>query len=296
MQPTDFSTFFDSLPLGAYRLSLDGTVLLVNAEFARIHGYSTPAEFRKKIGTARLNPYAEPSELSAFQTELLSQGWVRNHTSKWVRHKTGEVFWVRESAHLICDSSRMPLFYEGTVEDIHTEQLAVEELQKADAILNDLLQAIPDQLWLKDVYGAYRTCNQKYGEAIGISPAALVGTFDTDHPTATLAAHYFVSDETVIRMARPVTYEVEIRSNKSNDYDTFEIIKAPVRSGSGGIIGVLALARNISDRRHSEDQLRNASEHLELALLGGEMGRWEYHLLRERGYFLDARALHMLGY
>ena len=296
MQTTDSSTFFDHLPFGAYRLTLEGEFLLVNAEFAKIHGYKSSSEFHKSLGNGRLNPYAEASRLDAFQTELLTQGLIRNHTAQWIRHKTGELLWVRENARLVCDSNRMPLFYEGTAEDIEVEHLHFQSLQNAAEILSDLLQAIPDQLWLKDLYGVYRACNQKYGDAIGIAPAKLVGTSDADHPAAPLAAHYFVSDETIIRMGRPVTFEVEVRNGKSNEYDTFEIIKSPVRGGMGGVNGVLALARNISERRHAENQLRNASEHLELALLGKAVGRWEYHLLRERGFFMDAHSLQLLGY
>jgi len=291
----DLSTFFDQLPLGCYRLTPDARVLRINEAFAKLHGYADCEAFHKNVGQEPFNPYADPGQLAHFQSTLKSQGSACKHAAKWLRHGTGEVLWVRENAHMVCDSAQTPLYYEGTVEDISTEHCAMEELQHQETLLRHLLQAMPDQLWLKDLYGVYLTCNEKYACAVGSSISQIIGTVDADHPAAAMAAHYFVTDEAVIRLGKLVSYEVEIRSAAHCGYDTFEIIKVPLRASTGAAVGILGMARNISERKLSEMQLRHSSEHLELAMIGVELGRWDYHLLRERGYFMDARAWHLLG-
>ena len=276
-------------------MTLDARVLRINQAFAKLHGYASCDAFHQHVAQEPFNPYADPEQLTSLRAALTTRGSVYNRSSKWLRHSTGEVLWVRENAHVVCDSAQTPQYYEGTVEDISTEQCALDELQHQETLLRHLLHAMPDQLWLKDLYGVYLTCNEKYATAVGSSINQVIGTVDADHPAAAMAAHYFVTDEAVIRLGRLVSYEVEIRSAAHCGYDTFEIVKVPLRANTGAVVGILGMARNISERKLSERQLHHSTEYLEMALIGVDIGRWDYHLLRERGYFMDARAWHLLG-
>jgi diguanylate cyclase (GGDEF)-like protein/PAS domain S-box-containing protein len=289
----DLTSFFEQLPLGSYRLKMDGTMLRINAAFAQLHGYQNQADFQRHVGLQLPQLYQDPKQWAQLHTALCSQGQVRNFVSRWTRHKTGETLWVRENAHLVCDGDQAPLYYEGTVEDISAEQCTVLALKDKESILHSLLQAIPDQVWLKDLYGTYLACNDSYAAALGLSPERIIGTVDADHPAAAMAAHYFVADETVIRMGKPIRYEVDIRAAGKTTYDTFEIVKAPLRGNSGAVLGVLGMARTLAASGLPSQQ---ANEHLELALLGADLGRWECNLLAERGFCMDARAWQMLGY
>jgi len=287
---------FESLPLGVYRLTLEGYLLTINTAFAQLHGYQNPGEFRQQLGNTRLNPYANPEHIQQFHAALLKDGTVHNPPVQWIRHRTGETIWVRESAHLVRDGEQLPLFYEGTAEDVTHETTAHQAIVAEHNALQSLLQAIPDQLWLKDLYGTYRICNQHFADAMGLRTRDIIGSVDADHPYAPLAAHYFVADESVVHMARPIRYEVETRTSQSNDYATYEIIKAPVRSAAGGVSGVLALARNITERKLVGSQLMETEEQRELALLETDMGRWDYYPLRQRGLFFDAAGWHILDH
>ena len=287
---------FATLPIGVYRLTLEGHLLTINKAFAQLHGYKNTNEFHQLLGNTRLNPYAEPERIQQVHSALLEEGTVYNHPVQWVRHRTGETIWVRESAHLVRDSDQLPLFYEGTAEDVTQETLSHQAMLSEHNALQSLLQAIPDQLWLKDLYGTYRICNQHFADAMGLGTGEIIGSVDADHPHAPLAAHYFVADESVVHMARPIRYEVETRTSKSNDYATYEIIKAPVRSAAGGVSGVLALARNITERKLVGSQLMETEEQRELALLETDIGRWDYYPLRQRGLFFDASGWHILDH
>ena len=248
MVKTDFTSFFESLPLGAYRLTMDASVLQINMAFAKMHGYSSRDAFLATVGSGPFNPYADAAQLAQFRATLLQRGEVRNMTARCIRHHSGEPLWVRENAHLVRDAQDVPIYYEGTVEDISMEHFAINELQRQDFILRSLVQAIPDQLWLKDLYGNYIICNQHYADAMHLPIEQIVGTVDADHPEAAMAAHYVVADETVLRQGKPVRYQVDVRTAASEHYNTFEIVKAPLCAASGSVVGILGMARDVSDR------------------------------------------------
>lgn len=292
----DLTSFFDQLPLGTYRLTMDGTVLRTNTALAQLHGYHDPAELHRHAGAQWPDFYQDPRQWNQLHTTLCKIGQVRNHVSRWIRHKTGEMMWVRENAHLVRGPDQVPVYCEGTVEDISAEHEAESSLRDQEAMLRSLLQAIPDQLWLKDLYGKYLACNDSYAAALGLPPERIIGTVDADHPAAAMAAHYFVADDTVIRMGKPVSYEVDIRSAGRDAYETYEIVKAPMRGNSGAVRGVLGMARNIPLRKSPELQALGAAEHLELSLMGADLGRWDYDLSAERGFCMDIRSWQILGY
>ena len=75
----------------------------------------------------------------------------------------------------------------------------------------------------------------------------------------------------------------------------FEIVKTPMRDGQGGLIGVLGMARDITQRKRAEAQLRDTSEQLELAIISAELGMWSQSLVGDQPFHLDARACAMLG-
>jgi len=296
MTTSEYSTFFELLPLGTYRCAPDATLLRVNREYALLHGYTDAQALIQSVGNTPFNPYENPEQLPQnFQT-LLQTGQLRGHVSRCISRHTGALMLLRENVHLVRDADNKPLYYEGTAEDVSQEHVVRTELLQQESLLRALLQAIPDQVWLKNLYGNYLTCNDKYAEALGLQSSQIIGSVDADHPAAAIAAHYFVADESVIRRNRPICYEVEVRSGRKGGHETYEIAKAPVRSTNGSVTGVLGMARNITARKRSEYQLRSATEHLELALAGADLGRWEYDLQRQRGYTMDARAWQMLGY
>ena len=288
MPHMDLTTFFEQLPLGTYRLQMDGTVLRINTAFAQLHGYPDPAAFQRHAGSQLQALYQDPEQWHQLQTLLHSQGRARNFVSRWTCHKTGATLWVKENAHLVCDANQTPLFYEGTVEDVSTERLAVTALREQEAILRSLLQAIPDQVWLKDLYGSYLACNDSYANALGLPVERIIGTVDADHPAAAMAAHYFVADDTVIRKGKPVSYEVDIRAAGKNAYDTYEIIKAPLRNNAGTVLGVVGMARRVPVSRHSTPPVVHDSTPEESHLLGDDWGGWEYDVQGDTAWLRPA--------
>jgi diguanylate cyclase (GGDEF)-like protein/PAS domain S-box-containing protein len=172
---------------------------------------------------------------------------------------------------------------------------ATQALQLSENLLRNLLETIPDRIWLKDTHGIHLACNGAFAEHVGATPEQIVGTDDARWFGKALAEEFVRGDRIVINTGKTLTLEGPMPSSKYDDPSIYEVIKTPMRDADGCIIGVLGMGRNIQARKDTEVRLRDATEQLQLALMGADLGRWDHDLSVEKGYYLDERSCAMLG-
>ncbi|MBC7918239.1 MAG: diguanylate cyclase [Rhodoferax sp.] len=295
MTREDASSLFDMLPVGAYRSATDGRLLRVNAALVRMNGYETAADMIADSSNNPHNPYVTPGRRELFMTLLESQGQVRNFESEMVRFRRVDTMRVREHAHAVRDGEGQLLYFEGTVEDITEERQAKERMRKNEAMLLNLLQTIPDQVWLKDVNGVYMTCNDNYAQALGEQRENIIGTRDADWVGTVMAEQFLETDRRAMRAGKPVSFEENHVGRTNPQGELHEVIKTPMYDADGTLIGVLGMGRNIQARKNAEHLLRDTSEQLELAIMSADLGRWSHDLTVDKGYYMDVHACQMLG-
>lgn len=291
----DLSTLFDLLPIGAYRSDATGKVVRINAALARLNGFADEAECLAYPRALGADSYVRPDRRQQFRDILEAKGQVVDFVSETYRLKTGERFWMREHAHLVRDAQGNTLYVEGTIEDITRERAATLSLQTSENLLRNLLETIPDRVWLKDTHGIHLTCNTAFAEHYGATTAQIIGTADAPWVGEAMAQEFLKADRTVIETGQSLSMEGPMPSPANPDTTIFEVIKTPMRGANGHIVGVLGMGRSIQARKDTEARLRDATEQLELALMGADLGRWDHDLSVEKGYYLDERSCAMLG-
>jgi diguanylate cyclase (GGDEF)-like protein/PAS domain S-box-containing protein len=134
-----------------------------------------------------------------------------------------------------------------------TRALMVEQAQ-----LRALVESSPDAMALKDRNNVYVHCNAGVQALLGLPGDRIIGRTDDDlFVDKAFAAFIRESDEQVLRTGQPHRYE-ETLPTPDGTRD-LEVIKVPVRADDGEIAGVLAVARDITERRRAERELRVAS-------------------------------------
>lgn len=289
------NTLIELLPIGAYRLGMDGAVLQANAALLRLNGFASDAEMRADPGQFIPNACVDPSRRALFYQLLQQNGRVQNFESEAIRYKTGERMWIRENAQKVHDESGTPLYFEGTVEDITRERATLDALRTSEAMLHNILQNIPDRVWMKDLQGVYLTCNQAFAQGLKTTPAQLIGTTDVDWVDPETVNAIRASDNLAYQAGRHVRLEEHMRGADGVTPTLYEIVKTPFLNSYGDCTGIVCIARNVQERKEAEALLRDTSEQLELAIMGADLGRWDHDLTVEKGYCMDARACQMLG-
>ncbi len=128
------TTLLEGLPIGVYRTSPDGRVLMANPALLRMLGYVSLAE----LSPRDLSQEFEPEYLrSEFRQTLQRDGEVTGLESLWKR-KDGSSFYARENARAVRDESGSILYFEGTVEDVTSRRRVEEECRALLEIVQGL--------------------------------------------------------------------------------------------------------------------------------------------------------------
>ena len=155
---------------------------------------------------------------------------------------------------------------------------AEKEQARSEALHRNLINTIPDLIWLKDLNGVYLSCNQKFEQFFGAKESEIIGRTDYDFIDKDLADFFRRHDNKALKLKKPSRNE-EILTFASNGYTgIFETIKSPMYDNDGDIIGILGIARDISRRKKMESGLEKNKKRLISAQRIGRLGNWEYDI------------------
>jgi PAS domain S-box-containing protein len=170
-----------------------------------------------------------------------------------------------------------------------------DALHKSDSFLRALKNNIPDLVWLKDGDGVYLSCNPMFEKFFGAKEQLIIGRRDHDFVDTEQADHFLEYDRKVMEVGRTVAYEEWLVFADTGQKGLFETIKTPMYDEMGKIIGVLGIAREITERKHVEQALKNSEERFRVLF---DQSPDPLFIWRMDDKLLDANlaACHLLGY
>jgi PAS domain S-box-containing protein len=132
--------------------------------------------------------------------------------------------------------------------------------------LRTLLETIPDLVWLKDPDGVYLSCNPSFERLYGVKAADIIGKTDYDFVDKDLADFFRAHDRKALEAGKPSSNEEWLTFADNGYRGLFETIKTPMHDADGNLIGVLGVARDITDRKRAEEALEKRMVALTLPL------------------------------
>jgi PAS domain S-box-containing protein len=132
-----------------------------------------------------------------------------------------------------------------------------------NAELNTLFQTIPDLIWLKNQQGVYLECNPAIERFYGLQRDAVIGKTSRDLFPDSVAESIHRLDQAALYADGPSTKEGWVTRASDASRVLLETTTTPMRTADGKLIGVLGIARDITERRHLEDEVRARTVELE---------------------------------
>lgn len=132
------------------------------------------------------------------------------------------------------------------------------KLQQQSGFLKVLIQTLPDLIWLKDPDGVYLACNPRFEDFFGLPEEKILGRPDTDFMSTEDADFFRKHDLKAIQDGGPRINEEWI-TFADGHRELLETTKTPMHDEQGNLIGILGIGHDITARRESEDQLRQAA-------------------------------------
>jgi diguanylate cyclase (GGDEF)-like protein/PAS domain S-box-containing protein len=144
-----------------------------------------------------------------------------------------------------------------------TRHLIDDKLNAESAFLQTLINTIPDLVWLKDMNGVYLDCNPQFERLFGAKKNAIIGKTDYDFVDKETADSFRKHDLIAIRNDRPSVNEEWVTFADDGHRELVETFKTPMYNSQRELIGVLGVARNITERKRMESQLKEYRKQLE---------------------------------
>lgn len=146
--------------------------------------------------------------------------------------------------------------------DVSEMRAAQETLEKERRFLKTLVRSIPDLVWLKDPDGVYLAANPVTERFMGLPSDSLVGRTDHDFFPPALADALRRKDAEAALAGVPIVTCEQVPKG-DGEMATLETVKIATYDPEGRLVGVLGLARDITERIRTEEELRGYRDHLE---------------------------------
>ena len=232
-------------------ISAEGKITDVNAGTERVTGYSR----NELIGTDFADYFTDPEKAKAGYQQVFRDGLVKDYELE-IRHKNGDLTPVMYNASVYRDESGKIIGVFAAARDISDRKRAEKALQRASAYNRSLIEASLDPLVTISAEGKVTDVNTATERVTGYSRNELIGTDFADYFTDPEKAR--AGYQQAFRDGSVRDYELEIRHRDAEA--TPVMYNASVyRDESGGIIGLFAAARDITESKRAEKALQVAS-------------------------------------
>ena len=149
-----------------------------------------------------------------------------------------------------------------TLLDAFDKQLQREQNWQIEReLFREMIDQVPDYLFVKDRESRFVIANKAVAADLGATPDALIGRTDLElHPPA-LAAKFFADEQEVITNEEPMLDIEEFVILTTGTQRWLSTSKLPLRDGTGKVIGIVGISRDITDRKRAEAQIQHMAHH-----------------------------------
>ncbi|MCK5662373.1 MAG: PAS domain-containing protein, partial [Thiotrichaceae bacterium] len=142
--------------------------------------------------------------------------------------------------------------------DVTAHKVAEQKLQDSESQMKQVLQTVPDIMWLKDIDGVYMACNALFERFIGLNESEIIGKTDYDLVDRDLAEHFIQHDKAAIQANQAVINEEWIIYADNGQKALLETTTIPFKADNK-VMGVLGVGHEITHRHEAEEAQRLAS-------------------------------------
>ena len=258
---TKYRSLFVNAVDGIYRTTRTGQFIDANPAMARMLGYDSPEELVAGINSIAQQLYVVPEQRWEL-TRLLEKHDVVERFETQLYRKNGSVIWVSLCARAIRDSTGQVLYYEGTAEDITERKRAEDALRFSEARYRTLHRDIPTMIFTLDTEGTVLSVNPFGASQLGYAVEELEGQpvlnvfYEGDRPAVADQLRKCLQDPNRV-------YSWQFRKIRKDGALLWVEELAQAVYSLNGVLNVLVVCQDVTERKRAEETLRKVHEELE---------------------------------
>ena len=251
-----------------YLLDKAGHVRTWNPGVQRIKGY-TAAEV---LGRHYSVFYTAEDREAGKPQEILRQAEREGRVSieGWRVRSDGSRFW----ADVVVTALRGRAGELTGFAKVTRDMTAIHRALENEQLLSAFAMHSPAMLFLKDLRGRYRFVNAQFLKRFGLRREQVIGRSDAEIFPRSQAGAFAGSDERVLERGEALQFEETARYVDGDRANV--VVRFPVRDAAGAMVGVGGVATDITERKVSEQALRESRTLLEEAQKVAGLGCWEW--------------------
>ncbi|HEY0349934.1 MAG TPA: PAS domain S-box protein, partial [Pyrinomonadaceae bacterium] len=249
----NYRSIFENAVEGIFRSTPEGRFIAVNPAMATIFGYPDPRAMIEAITDIKTQIYVHPEDRACAEQLENEQGVLRAFELE-AYHKGGKSIWLSLNRRVIRDEKGNALYHEGSVEDITDRTRAAEALLESEERYRDLVENAHDIIYSHDLKGNYTSSNRASEEITGytLEESLRMSLIDTVAPEYVERAREMTARK--IAGEDITAYELEIIA-KDGRRVPLEV-NTRLMLENGVPVGVTGIARDITERKKAEAELR----------------------------------------
>lgn len=248
-----YKLFLQNMPYPIWISGVDTRLLFINEHYEKMYNVKACDIIGKK------NIDAFPLETANLYNRLLDEVLV----SQQLTISECEINKTQMEAYIfpMIDSNNKIQGIAGIVIDVNDKKQKQIEVINQKNILRTIIDTVPEAIFYKDKDCRYIGYNKAFEEVytkMGITE--ILGKTDLDILDNQLSAKQFMEQDKLIMESKKPQHFQYTFNPMDIDYRTEESIKTPIINEEGEVLGLVGLARDITDRKKLEEKLRYLSE------------------------------------
>lgn len=168
------------------------------------------------------------------------------------------------------------------------KNIVEEELTRITAGFNNLLENLPQSIFIKDINSRYISCNKNYADHCGIDQNDIHGKDDYDFHSKNQADFYVEKDLEVFNKGTSISTIKKLISDGEEIW--IQSIKSPIKLSNGKIIGLIGIFWDITEHKNKEVELTKIIERSPIVtVLWQNKENWPIEII-------SSNAFKVLGY
>jgi len=268
--------------LGSWERDFVADTLVWSQETLDIFGLPPDAAVTFDSFMACVHP-DDVERLRQAQNDALARGPALDIEYRIVR-ANGDIRFLHEQGEAVFDGDGRRLRISGTVLDITERKRAELALQESEQFLRSIYDFSHNAIFVVDVTedGDFRYVglNRSHETSTGLSSDAIRGKTPEEVVSPEFAATVRENYQRCVDTGTVVTYEEYLPFHGENFWWLTSL--SPVRDSSGRICRLIGTSSNITDRKRTEQALRESEAQLREAQRVAQIGTWEFDVVTQQ--------------
>jgi len=204
----------------------------------------------------------DAGEVEILLRQMMETGQRQNVVQYRVKHMDGSYRWYMSRGNPIRNEEGTFVGYQGITRDITEQKLAEEALRDSEERFRSLVETTSDWIWETDAQGVYTYASPNVKDILGYEPSEVLGKTPLDlmPPDEAERAAKIISQH--VEATKPFVRFGNLNLHKDGRVVILETSGTPVMDENGCLTGYRGIDRDVTERRHIEEALKESETRL----------------------------------